>query len=107
MKNAVHMGTTIAHAPTAARASGAVTVIGARVGVALNDVAANEEGVFAIEGVYTVAKLSTDVVAQGAELYWDATNSRLTTTASTHVKAGFAYAAAGNGVSTIDVKINA
>lgn len=107
MKNAVHMGHTIAHTPTAAVAAGGVAVIGARIGIAINDVAANVEGVFSLEGVYTLAKLSTDVVTRGAVLYWDAGNSRLTLTASTHVVAGFAHSAAGSGVSTVDVKINA
>ncbi len=107
MKNAVQMGSTIAHAPTAARAAGAATVIGARIGIAINDVAANAVGMFAVEGVYTLAKLSTDVVAQGALLYWDAGNSRLTTTVGSNVLAGYAFTAAGNGATTVDIKINA
>lgn len=107
MKNAVQMGSVIAHTPTAARASGAMTVIGKRVGIAVNDVAANVEGMFSVEGVYNYAKLSTDVVTQGALLYFDAGNNRLTLTASTHEVAGYAFAAAGNGVTTVDVKLNA
>jgi predicted RecA/RadA family phage recombinase len=55
--------------------------------------------------VFTLAKLSTDVVAQGAILYWDAGNSRLTVTASTHKKAGLAAGAAGSGVSTVAVDL--
>lgn len=54
-----------------------------------------------VEGVeITYAKLSTDVVAEGAILYYDATNDRLTVTASTHKMAGTAAAAAGSGDTT-------
>jgi predicted RecA/RadA family phage recombinase len=107
MKNAVSMGLTIDHAPSAQRLAGAMTLIGARVGVAVNDVAATTVGVFAIEGVYTIPKLSTDVVAQGALLYWDNTNLRLTTTSAGNTLAGSAFAAAGNGDTTVQIKINA
>lgn len=51
------------------------------------------------------AKLTTDVVAIGATLYFDAGNDRLTLTASTHKKAGVAATAAGNGVTTVDVHL--
>ena len=107
MKIAVQPGAVIAHAPSAARLSGAMTVIGVRVGIAVNDVANGVEGMFAVEGVYNYAKLSTDVVAQGALLYFDAGNNRLTTTVGSNVLAGYAFAAAGNGVPTVDIKINA
>jgi predicted RecA/RadA family phage recombinase len=46
------------------------------------------------------------VVTQGAALYWDNTNSRLTTTASGNTYAGYAFAAAGNGVTTVNIKLN-
>ena len=60
-----------------------------------------------MRGVFTVAKLSTDVVGQGDLLSWDAANSRLTTTASTNKLAGYAAAAAGNGVTTVAISLNA
>lgn len=107
MKTGIVEGLTIEHAPAAARASDAATLIGTRLGVAVADVAANQVGVFRIEGVFELPKLSTDVVAQGALLYWDNTNLRLTTTASGNTLAGFAYAAAGSGVATVQIKINA
>lgn len=88
-------------------ASGAVVLMDKRIGVAVADIAANATGAVHVAGVWTLAKLSTDVVAQGALLYWDSTNSRLTTTASGNTLAGYATAAAGNGVSTVNIKINA
>lgn len=107
MKNAVSEGLAVDHAPAAARAAGAATLIGARIGVAVNDVAANASGVFRVRGVFNLPKLSTDNVAQGALLYWDNANLRLTTTASGNTLAGYAVAAAGSGVATVDVSINA
>ncbi len=49
--------------------SGTAILIGTWLGVALADIANGATGSVAIEGVFTVAKLSTDVVAQGALLY--------------------------------------
>jgi predicted RecA/RadA family phage recombinase len=107
MKNAVAEGLTIDHTPSAQRLAGACTLIGAMVGVAVADVAASTSGVFRIKGVFNLPKLSTDVVAQGVQLYWDNTNLRWTLTSAGNTAAGKAYAAAGNGVATVDVIINA
>lgn len=92
--------------PGSAVASGAVVLMGATIGVALAAIAANATGSVAVKGVYTLPKLSTDVVAQGALLYWDNTNSRLTTTASGNTLAGRAAIAAGSGVATVDIDLN-
>lgn len=88
-------------------AGGAVVLIGKRVAIVLRDIAANSAGAASVTGVWQVAKLSTDNVAQGDLLYWDAANSRLTTTASGNTLAGFAANAAGAGVTTVNIKINA
>ena len=87
--------------------SGAAVLIGTWLGVALADIANGATGSVAIEGVFTVAKLGTDVVAAGALLYWDNANKRLTTTASGNTLSGFAVAAAGSGVTAVNIKINA
>jgi predicted RecA/RadA family phage recombinase len=88
-------------------ASGAVVLLGARIGISLGDIAPNATGTVAVTEVWQIAKLATDVVAIGVDLYWDAANSRLTTTAGGNTKAGYATAAAGNGVTTVSIKINA
>lgn len=88
-------------------ASGAPVLVGNRLGIALVNIPAGGTGSVRMRGVFTVAKLSTDAVAQGDLLYWDATNSRLTTTASTHKLAGFSAAAAGAGVTTVAISLNA
>lgn len=87
--------------------SGQVVLIGARIGVALRDIANGKVGSMAMTGVFTIAKLSTDVVAAGALLYWDNGNSRLTVTSAGNTLAGYAVAAAGNGATTVNIKINA
>ena len=68
---------------------------------------AGATGSVQVEGVFTVTKLGTDTVAAGALLYWDNTNKRLTTTASGNTLSGFAVAAAGSGVTAVNIKINA
>lgn len=106
MKNLIQAGLTIDHTPTAARASGAVTLIGTKIGVAAADVAANTPGVFYVEGVFKVPAKSTDTPAQGAALYWDNSARELTTTASGNTYAGYAYEAKASGVTSIAIKIN-
>lgn len=106
-KNYIQEGNVLSYTATAAIASGAVVVIGKRIAIALADIAVGETGAITAEGVFAVAKLGTDVVGQGDLLYWDAANSRLTTTAAGNTAAGFAAAPAGAGVGTVNIKINA
>ena len=87
--------------------SGAVVLIGKRVGIALADIPALGAGSASVTGVWAVAKLGTDAVAQGDLLYWDAANSRMTATAAGNTLAGFAAAPAGAGVAFVNIKINA
>ncbi|WP_426307814.1 DUF2190 family protein [Acidovorax facilis] len=107
MKNFVQIGDVLDYTPGAAVASGAVVVIGARIGIAVNAIAAGETGPLRVKGVVELAKLGTDVVAQGALLYWDADDFRLTTTASGNTLAGYAANAAGNGATTAWLHLNA
>lgn len=107
MKNYVQDGKTITHTPTAAVASGGAVLITALLAVAVAAVAANEAGEFTTEGVYELPKAAADVVAVGAQLYWDDTAKEFTTTATDNTPAGKAWAAAGNGDATVMVKINA
>lgn len=93
------------HAGSAISA-GQVLLIGKRIGVALTAIASGATGAVRMEGVFTIAKLSTDVVAQGDLLYWDSGNSRLTATVGSNTLAGYAFKAAGNGVTTVEISIN-
>lgn len=103
----VQPGEVIDYTAGANIASGQVVVMGARIGVALKAIANGETGPMQVTGVFNIAKLSTDNMAQGALLYWDNTNSRLTTTASGNTLAGFAAAAAAASTTSVNIKINA
>lgn len=90
-----------------ARASGAGVVMGTVFGVCLTAIAANATGSVQVCGVFTLPKLTTDAPAQGALLYWDAANSRLTTTSAGNTLAGVAANAAANGDTTVNLLVNA
>lgn len=105
-KRFIQPGNVLDHTPSAAVASGDVVVIGVRVGVALTDIAANDTGSLQVTGVFNLPKKSADTVAQGAAVYWDATNKQITTTASGNTLAGYAAQAAGAATTAVDVKIN-
>lgn len=98
-------GCLIDHTPSAAVAAGAVVLLSDLVTVAPFAIAANALGVVAVDGVWSIAKAS-GAVTQGALLYWDATNSVVTTTASTHKRAGKAAAAATSDAASVTVVLN-
>lgn len=106
-KKFIQPGEVINYTAGSALASGAVVVIGKRIGVLLVDLSSGETGPAQVTGVFELTKLTTDDVTQGAVLYWDAGNSRLTLTASTHNVAGYAWKAAGTSATTAQVKLNA
>jgi predicted RecA/RadA family phage recombinase len=102
----VSEGCVVDHTPTVAVANGRMVVIGAKVALALVDIAANTTGSAQVAGVFSYPKLSTDVVAQGALLYFDSANNRLTTTVGSNVLAGWAWDAAGAGTTSANILLN-
>ncbi len=52
-------------------------------------------------------KVTANVVAQGALLYWDDATKLLTTTVSTNTLAGYAAAAASGTDTTVNISLNA
>lgn len=105
----VQRGDIIDYTPGADVAQGAIVVLGTSTGKALGfaqrAITSGQLGALLVMGVVELDKLSTDVVAIGDVLYWDASNSRLTKTASTHAIAGPAVSAAGNGVTRVMVRL--
>jgi len=81
---------------------GAVVVSGDSILVALTAATAASQAVtYRLLGrVDDMPCLSTDVVAPGNILYWDAGHTRLTLTASSHKRAGRAARASENGDAT-------
>lgn len=103
----VQPGDVLDYTPGGAVANGKMVVTGVRVGIALAAIAAGATGPLAVRGVFTYAKLSTDNIAQGALVYYDAANDRLTTTASGNTLAGYAAGAAAAATTTVNVSLNA
>ena len=54
-------------------------------------------------GRYLLTKVTTDDATLGIKLYWDAGQSKLTTTASTNVFVGWAAKAAGTSATQVEV----
>lgn len=91
-----------------ALAAGDVVVEGGRICVVSGSkpIAIGDDYTLQTEGVFTMSALSTDTWSPGAQLYWDDSNNRLTTTASTHKTAGVATGTKTSGQTTADCDIN-
>lgn len=106
MKNYVQQGDTLTLTAPYAVNSGDAVLVGKIFAVAVASVASGADGEFVAEGVFDLPALSTDTPAQGAVLYWDNTNKRLTTTATSNTRVGVATVAKANGVSTVRIKLD-
>lgn len=111
--NYVNDGSVITYSNTgSAISSGDVVVVGEIIGVALEDIAATTgTGAVQIEGVFTLAKVSAAVIAQGEEVIWDSSASAFDDNAATPATGDVsnccvAMEAAGNGVTSLKVKLN-
>jgi len=86
--------------------SGQVVRVGQVLGVAAVDIAVGSTGIVHTCGVFTVPKVTTAVIAQGAALLWDASAAKFDVGTATPATgdvslAAFAWEAAGNGATTI------
>ena len=84
-----------------------IVLYGARLGVVGCDIAPGEVGSLHVTGVFELPKASSTAITAGAEVYWDATNSVITTTSTNNTLVGFAAQAALADDATVLVKINA
>ena len=103
--NYVQKGDALNYTAGADIASGDFVLIGAIGGVAETAIANGKSGAVHIKGVFSVAKAS-GAVTQGAKLYWNSTNSNLTTTASGNTFVGVAAEAAASGDASVKVLLN-
>lgn len=108
-KKHVQPGNIIAVVLTAAANADDLIKVGDLAGVALGKGAIGDTISVAIDEVFTVSKLSTDVMAAGVVVYLDADDKRVTldAAAGANIKAGKTITAAGNGVAFVNVKLNA
>ncbi|GAA5446193.1 hypothetical protein Misp06_04402 [Microbulbifer sp. NBRC 101763] len=90
--------------------SGQVLAVGAVLGVAMDDIAVGASGVIAIEGVFTVPKVSAAEINQGETLTWDVSVAAFNNSAATAATGditgptAFAAEAAGDGVTSLAAK---
>ena len=106
MKNFIQPGEQIEVTLAAAVASGEPMLIGSLFGVAVKAGEIGEKVVFSLEGVFELTKVTADVMAQGAKVYWDNTAKKLTTTAMGNSLVGVAWAAAGNGDTKVQCRLD-
>lgn len=95
----------------AAVSSGDVVVVGQQIGVALVDIADGETGSLAMSGVFTCPKVAAAAIGQGEEIIWDASAAAFDDSAAVPAtgdvsRCCVAAKAAGNGATTVDVKLN-
>jgi len=87
--------------------SGDVVLLTNRIGIAVVDIEADDSGEVQIEGVFELTKTTGQAWTVGQQLYWDATNSAVTTTAGANQAAGVAAEIVASATATGNVKINA
>lgn len=106
-QNRIQAGNHMPHTLTADATSGNGILVGDLFGVALNTGVSGDDIQVSLEGVWELPKTTADVVTQGAPLYWDDTAKEVTTddNSGANKQAGFAFAAAGNGDETVQVKL--
>jgi predicted RecA/RadA family phage recombinase len=100
MINKIKDGDIIQHTPASAVVSGQPISLVNRIGIAMQDIAANETGSVLVCGTVQINKVSAQAWAQGDPIFWDPSASLFTTVGTANIIAGFAEQAALNPSST-------
>jgi predicted RecA/RadA family phage recombinase len=108
MKNYVSAGENITLTAPYARLSGEGALVGALFGVAVTDVDNGAEGVFATEGIFTIAKATGASTggSQGAKAYWVAGSKSVSAVSSSNTLIGVFAATCADGDATAQVRLN-
>lgn len=108
MKNYVQKGETLTLTAPYAVSSGGGALVGSIFGVAATDVGSGEEGEFQVAGVFDLVRETGASTgwSQGALIYWDNTNKRVTKTSTSNKLIGVAVRAATDGDATGRVRLN-
>lgn len=109
--NYIQAGEVIDYTAGADISSGDVVVVGNLVGVAITDIANGEVGAVGIDGVWELPKVSAAVIAAGETVNYDVSAGEFDDNAATAATGDLtggcvAVEAAGNGDTTVKVKIN-
>ena len=109
MKNYVQPGNTITLTAPYAVTSGDGLLVGSIFGIASWDAALGEPVETALTGVFDITKVGSQAWTVGAKVYWDDTNKRTTSVATSNTLIGVATeAVAGGAGDTIGrVRLNA
>ena len=75
-------------------------------GVASGDARSGADVDVVMVGVFELPKVSTDVFAVGAAVFWDDAAKLMTSTTSGNTKIGVAVVAAGNPSGSVNVRLN-
>lgn len=106
MKNFIQEGKTLTlTAPSGGVVSGAAYLIGGLLAIAVADADEGDEFEGMTEGVFELAKKTSDTMSEGDPIYWDVSEEEFTTTASTNYKVGTCVEDAGSSATTVKVKL--
>lgn len=97
MKTYVQDGDKVVVAAPRALTSGEGALVGSMFGVAQSAAASGADVVLVTTGVVDITKVGSQAWTVGAKIYWDNTNFRCTTTATSNTLVGVALAAVGSG----------
>ena len=106
MKNYVQKGENLTLPAPYDVASGGGVKSGLIFGVAAGDALSGADVDLVTMGVFTLPKVSTDVFAFGAAVYWNDTTKLVTTTTRGNTKIGVAVTAAANPSGSVNVRLN-
>jgi predicted RecA/RadA family phage recombinase len=106
MKNYVQKGENLTIAAPYDVTSGAFLKSGLIVGVASGDALSGADVDVVTVGIFDLPKVSTDVFAVGATVYWNDTSKLITSTTSGNTKIGVAVEAVGNPSGSVNVRLN-
>ena len=109
MKNYVQPGNTVTLTAPYAVTSGDGLLVGSIFGIASGDATLNDPIETALTGVFDLTKVGSQAWTLGAKVYWDDTNKRTTSVATSNTLIGVATEAVAGGASdTIGrVRLNA
>lgn len=107
MKNQRSLGQSIHYvAPVGGLTGGDPVLVGELFGVVVGDVDAGSTAVVALEGEFSLPKVSGTAITQGQALYWDAENEELTPTFGYGRRVvAIATAAAGSSAATVYARL--
>jgi len=108
MKNFVQPGESITLTAAAAASSGDGVLVGNLFGIASGDAEIGDKLVLTTKGVFTMSKVSTDVMAVGDVVYFDESAGLVTTDddTGTNPRIGLAVTAAGNPSGSVNVRLD-